>query len=62
MWDTIIVALIIAAALVATGRYVYRTLKADATGCGTCGAACPTCCAGNPAESTDTKKGLDIKE
>jgi len=62
MWDTIIVALIIAAALAATGRYVYRTLKADATGCGTCGAACPTCCAENSAEAADIKKGIEKGE
>jgi len=62
MWDAIIVSLIIAAALAATGRYVYRTLKADATGCGTCGAACPTCCAENHAETTDIKKGMDTEE
>jgi len=62
MWDTIIVSLIIAAALAATGRYVYRILKAESTGCGTCGAACPTCCAGNQTEVTDIKKGIDIKE
>jgi Na+-translocating ferredoxin:NAD+ oxidoreductase RNF subunit RnfB len=62
MWDTIIVALIIAAALAATGRYVYRILKADATGCGTCGSACPTCCAENHAETTAIKKGMDTEE
>jgi len=62
MWDTIIVSLIIAAALAATGRYVYRTLQADAAGCGTCGAACPTCCAENRAETTDIKKGTDTEE
>jgi len=62
MWDAIIVSLIIAAALAATGRYVYRTLKADSTGCGTCGAACPTCCAENETEATDIKKGMDTDE
>ena len=62
MWDTIIVALIIAAALAATGRYVYRTLKADSPGCGTCGASCPTCCAENHAETTDIKKGMGTEE
>jgi Na+-translocating ferredoxin:NAD+ oxidoreductase RNF subunit RnfB len=62
MWDIIIVSLIIAAALAATGRYVYRTLKADTTGCGTCGAACPTCCAGNHMETSAIKKGMDTEE
>jgi hypothetical protein len=62
MWDTIIVALIIAVALAATGRYVYRTLKADAPGCGTCGASCPTCCAENHTATTDIKKGLGTEE
>lgn len=62
MWDAIIVSLIIAAALAATGRYVYRTLKADSTGCGTCGASCPTCCAENETEATYVKKGMDTDE
>ena len=62
MWDTIIVSLIIAAALAATGRYVYRSLKAESTGCGSCGAACPTCCAENHAETTAIKKGMDTEE
>lgn len=62
MWDAIIVSLIFAAALAATGRYVYRTLKADSTGCGTCGASCPTCCAENETEATDIKKGMDTDE
>ena len=62
MWDTIIVSLIIAAALGATGRYVYRTLKADAAGCATCGSPCPTCCAEKHAETTDIKKGTDTEE
>lgn len=59
MWDTLIVSLIIAAALAVTGRYLYRSFKADATGCGSCGAACPTCCAGNQGDATHIKKGLD---
>jgi Na+-translocating ferredoxin:NAD+ oxidoreductase RNF subunit RnfB len=55
MWDTIIVALIIASALAAAGRYIYRILKDQNGGCGTCGTACPTCCAENRPKAPDKK-------
>jgi hypothetical protein len=44
MWDTIVVALIVAAALAAAGRYLYRLLTGRQKGCGTCGTDCPACC------------------
>jgi len=57
MWDTIIVALIIASALAAAGRHIYRILKDQSGGCGTCGTTCPTCCAENRPETPDKKQG-----
>ena len=53
MWDTIIVTLIIASALAVAGRYIYRILKDQTGGCGTCGTACPTCCSENRSEAPE---------
>jgi len=55
MWDTIIVTLIIASALAVAGRYIYRILKDQTGGCGTCGTACPTCCSENRSEAPKKK-------
>jgi Na+-translocating ferredoxin:NAD+ oxidoreductase RNF subunit RnfB len=55
MWDAIIVTLIIASALAVAGRYIYRLLKDQTGGCGTCGTACPTCCTEHPPEGQDKK-------
>lgn len=43
MLDELLVGLIVAAALGVTGRFIYKSLSGENSGCATCGTDCPTC-------------------